>query len=167
MKKYCFDTSGISNPLEFMPKDIHESLWSYVLEFIGDGNIAVTKEIFDEMVYIPSGIGEFLSDSKDAIILEVGQSSWDWQAYISNVARAQDEYHDFISENNGNISGTIGLNDLSIICLAKSLGLPLVSMEVFVTESSMKKRRIPNICKYENVEHLTFNDFLRKESFKF
>ena len=28
MKKYAFDTSGISNPLESMPEDIHESLWN-------------------------------------------------------------------------------------------------------------------------------------------
>jgi hypothetical protein len=69
MKKYCFDTSGISNPLEFMPIDIHESLWSNVLDFIGAGNVAVTKEIFDEMVYIQSGVGDFLKLSKDAIIL--------------------------------------------------------------------------------------------------
>jgi len=27
MKKYAFDTSGISNPLESMPEDIHESIW--------------------------------------------------------------------------------------------------------------------------------------------
>jgi len=70
------------------------------------------------MVYIPSGIDEIFNVSKEIVLLEVGQSTWDWQAYISNVVRAQDEYHDYISENNGNISGTIGLNDLSIICLA-------------------------------------------------
>lgn len=167
MKKYCFDTSGISNPLEFMPRDIHESLWSNILEFIEGGNVATTKEVFDEMVYIPNGIGDFLNKPKEIVLLEVGDSTWDWQTYIGHVARTQDEYHDYISENNGNISGTVGLNDISIICLAKSLGLPLVSMEVLVPENSLKKRRIPNICKYESIEHLTFNDFLRKENFKF
>ncbi len=34
MKKYAFDTSGISNPLESMPEDIHESMWKNFKEKI-------------------------------------------------------------------------------------------------------------------------------------
>ena len=63
---------------------------------------------------------------------------------------------------------TICLNDLTIIALAKTLGLPVVSMERLVSEGpGTKKRRIPNICKAEGVEHLSFNDFLRREKLTF
>jgi hypothetical protein len=33
MKKYCLDTSGLSNPLEFMPEDIHVTLWGVLSVF--------------------------------------------------------------------------------------------------------------------------------------
>lgn len=42
MKRYCFDTSGISNPVETMPDDIFESLWLKVIAVIEAGEIAVT-----------------------------------------------------------------------------------------------------------------------------
>ena len=55
----------------------------------------------------------------------------------------------------------MGLNDISIIALAKATGLPLVSMESS-TGNSAKRKRIPDICDLEEVAHLTFNDFLRR-----
>lgn len=162
MKKYCFDTSGISNPLENMPIDIHGSLWEQLLEFFESGNVAITTEIFDEMVLLPDGIGERIKAAKDTLVLEVGEPVWGWQGYIENSNRMQDTYHNFISEFTGGSSRTICLNDLSIVALAKTLDLSLVNMEVFVPEQSPNKRRIPNICKYESVLPLTFNEFLRK-----
>ena len=53
MKEYCFDMSGISNPLETMPADIHTSFWSLVSKFLVSGKVVVTKEIYEEMVHIP------------------------------------------------------------------------------------------------------------------
>lgn len=167
MKKYCFDTSGISNPLENMPIDIHGSLWEQLLEFFESGNVAITTEIFDEIVLLPNGIGERIKAAKDSLVLEVGEAAWNWQDYIENSNRMQDAYQGFISEFTGGSSRTICLNDLSIAALAKTLGLPLVNMEAFVPEQSPNKRRIPNVCKYEDIESLTFNEFLRKEGFKF
>lgn len=69
-----------------------------------------------------------------------------------------------ISEYNGNRKSTAGLNDISIIALAMTLGLPLISMETQnVYQPSQKKMRIPDVCAAEGVLHLTFNDFLRAE----
>lgn len=167
MKRYCFDTSGFSNPLEAMPRDIHVKLWDDIIDYIASGNVAVTKEVFDEIVYISNGIGDFVSANSEKILLEVGETHWDWNRYIAHNRLAQDSYQSFISEFNKNIKGTIGLTDLSIISLAKTLNIPLVNMESLISEASPSKRRIPNICKYEGVQSLTFNDFLRKEGFKF
>jgi hypothetical protein len=61
MKKYVVDTSGISNPLETMPEDIHESAWKKIKECITNGDLAVTKEIYDEMVNI---VGSVVNASK-------------------------------------------------------------------------------------------------------
>lgn len=150
-----------------MPIDIHDSLWEQLLDFFESGKVAITTEIFEEMVLLPNGIGDRIKAAKVYLILEVGEATWNWQGYLDNSNEMQDAYHDFISEFTGGSSRTICLNDLSIIALAKTLGLPLVNMEAFVLEQSPNKRRIPNVCKYEDVESLTFNEFLRKEGFKF
>ena len=40
MKKYCFDTSGFSTPVERMPDDIFGGLWRKVVPIIEAGEIA-------------------------------------------------------------------------------------------------------------------------------
>ena len=56
-----------------------------------------------------------------------------------------------ISEYNGNRKGTVGLNDVSIVALAKTLKLPLISMESNSFQSSITKVRIPGLCSLEGV----------------
>jgi hypothetical protein len=163
MKKYCFDTSGISNPLETMPQDIHESMWGWFVEFIAGGNVAVTTEIYDEMVHIQGAVGDCIKKHKADMILEISKGEWDWPAYIQHVTVLQTKHSEFISEYTGGSPRTICLNDISIIALGKTLGLPVVSMERRITEPQAKKRRIPDVCVMENVSHLTFNQFLRAE----
>lgn len=95
--------------------------------------------------------------------MEVGDASWDSLTYIKHYKRMQLQYHAHLSEYaHGGSKKTIGLKDLTIISLAKTLGLPVVSMEVTAL-ASPTKRRIPDICAAENVLHHTFNDFLRIE----
>jgi uncharacterized protein DUF4411 len=166
MKRYCFDTSGISNPLESMPEDIHGSLWSgFKTKCLQSGIIAVTTEIYEEMEHIPGSVGQCIKDHKAAMLLEVG-GDWDWGTYITHVNNMEDTHHDYISEYCGGSKRTVCLNDISIVALAKTLGLPVVSMEEKVTAGS-RKLHIPDVCDLEGVEHLNFSQFLRKEELKF
>jgi hypothetical protein len=167
MKKYCFDTSGISNPLESMPEDIHESAWKKIKGCIEDGMFAVTTEIYEEMTHITGTVGDCIRNNQDALVLEVGEGEWDWSTYIKHVTRMQDAHRQFISDFNNNRKGTVCLNDLSIIALAKTLEIPVVSMESEVRNDASQKRRIPDICKLESVEHLLFSDFCRREGLRF
>ena len=166
MPRYCFDTSGLSHPHETMPEDIHDSMWNSIKRFIADGNIAVNTEIFDEMVHIDGGLGDFIASTKATIVLEVG-GQWDWNSYLGHTTRMQNDYRRYISEFNGGSKRTVGLNDISIIALAKTLNLPLVSMESRVRDPNSNKRRIPDICDMERVSHLTFIEFLRTEGQRF
>ncbi len=79
MPKYCIDTSGLSHPYEVYPEDIFDSLWIFVREKIAGGIFAVTKEIFDEMVHIDGGLGQYIDENKDTILYEVNQGDWDSQ----------------------------------------------------------------------------------------
>src|SRR5215472_13677212 len=116
-----------------MPEDIHDSMWKKICEIIVAGDIAVTKEIYDEMVHIPGAIGACINGNKDKIVLEVNKGHWNWQAYVACSNAMIIRHKAFISEYTGGSPKTVCLNDMSIIALAKSLGLPAVSMEKVVT----------------------------------
>lgn len=165
MKKYCMDTSGISNPWGDLPHDIFNSLWKNIEELIVDGVFAVTLEIYEEQLLIPNPLGEIIKANKNAMLLEIGQDEWNWSGYIEISNDLNGKYHNFISEYTGRSPRTIGLNDMTIIALAKTLSLPVVSMEAS-SMNSPNKRRIPDICKLENIKHLTFNELLRAEKIK-
>jgi hypothetical protein len=165
MKRYCFDTSGISHPLEKLPVDIYESIWGGVRLVISRGDIAVTTEIFAELELLPGPVGQHLKANKANLVLEIADPNWKWLTYIQNLNALNQKHHSFISEYSGNSPKTIGLTDMTIIAMAATLSLPLVSMEVSVMNSK-NKRRIPDICKLEKIEHLEFNDFLRRENIR-
>lgn len=169
MKECCFDTSGFSNPLETMPEDIHVAIWSQVREVIASGIVAVTPEIYAELERLRGELGDCIRNNKSQMVLEVGEGSWDWHSFTTNSAAMINSYRAFISEYNGDIKGTVGMNDVSIVALAKTLRVPLVSMEIRVMapgNTSQRKRRIPDLCDSEGVEHLTFTEFLRSRNIR-
>lgn len=148
--------------METTPEDIHVSLWALMVAMVQSGCLACTAEVYAELTHIPGGIGECLRDNEHILVLDVDDSSWPANSYIECVARMQSDYEGVIAEYNGDRRQTVGLNDISIIALAKTLGVPLISMETSAGNSTTK-RRIPDICYLEGVEHLTFNDMLRRE----
>ena len=167
MKKYCIDMSGISTPVERMPADIYGSVWDRVIPVLASGVIGVTIEIYNEMVHIPGPVGDCIRECKAQLVLEVEQGDWDWQSYLNHVVQMQRKYEEIISEFNGGRRNTVGLNDISIIALGKTLGIPVVSMEALPAQISQKRKRIPEVCNIEGVLHYDFNEFLRKEGIRF
>src|SRR5271167_1993184 len=121
--------SGLSNPLEFMPEDIHTVLWTKVAKIIASGKFAVTTEIYEELAHLPGPIGVCIKENKNYLKLEIEEQSWDWRTYLAHVERMCVTYKDVISEYNGNRKNTVCLNDLSINALAKTPGLPVISSE--------------------------------------
>jgi Domain of unknown function (DUF4411) len=163
MPKYCLDTSGFSHPLETLPDDIHVTMWEKVKAVIRAGEICFNFEICQELEAINGPVGECLKECAESCKREVGDNSWDWQAYLQNFEMLKNKYKDVISEYHGNRKGTAGLNDISIVALAVTLKLPLISMEALSGQQSLTKKRIPEICQLEGVKHMTFNEFLRAE----
>lgn len=137
MKEYCFDMSGLSNPLETMPEDIHKTMWARICEILASGRVAVTKEIYEEMTHIPGSVGDCILKHQDQLVLEVGQDGWDWEAYTICVSEMQVKYEAVISEFNGDGGGGRQISDV--------------------------KKKIPEVCGLEDVEHCNFSDFLRRE----
>jgi len=140
-------------------------MWEHVSNVIDAGAVVVTQEIYLEMVRIPGIVGSCVKRNRSALVLEIGEGDWDWEGYVEHTSRMQRELGHLISEFNGGSKRTIGLNDLSIIALEKTLELPVVSMEA-EGQQSEKKARIPQVCAMEKVERLRFNDFLERVKFK-
>jgi hypothetical protein len=149
-----------------MPEDIHSVVWAKVVNIVLAGKFAATKEIYDELALLPGAIGACLKNQCDEVCLEVGEDDWPWKEYLENVEAMKEKHKAVISEYNGDRKGTVGLNDISIIALAKTLGLPVVSMESKSYQGSATKMRIPAVCEAEGVPHLTFNELLRAEGIK-
>jgi uncharacterized protein DUF4411 len=164
VRKYCLDTSGFSSPLENMPEDIHATLWLSVAKLVEGGTFAVTTEIYEELELLPGAIGDCIKKNKAHLHLEIEDEGWDWRTYLDHVERMSVTYADVISEKNGNRKNTIGYNDLSIIALAKTLGLPVISSEkkLHGPQDSKKRQKIPDICDKEGVPHMTSMIFLGK-----
>ncbi|MCY4362885.1 MAG: DUF4411 family protein [Gammaproteobacteria bacterium] len=164
MPRYCLDTSGITNPLLDMPPDVHVSLWREIMRLIEDGVFCWNMDIWNELSPSVSGeIGECLSFSNEIVCFEVGIGDWPWQKYLEYVELMRTKYKDYISEYNGNRKGTISLNDCSIVCLAKTLGLSVMSMEKPYRQPSQKKIRIPELCSREGIRHYDLTELLRAE----
>ena len=163
MKQFCLDTSAISNPLQTLPEDVHPTLWKRVATIIELGLIAVTTEIFEELQGSISGmIGDCINSNRSSMVLEITASDWDDASYVQHVQRMQVEHRIYIAEySDGNPVKTICMNDVSNIALGKTLEVPVVSMETSSTTST-KHKRIPDICTLEKVEHLDFNELLRR-----
>ena len=167
MKQYCLDMSGLSNPYGDLPHDIYVTLWREVMSRIEAGIFATTSEIYDhELLHIPGELGECIKANKPQLVLEVNAGTWDWRGYIAHSTRMNTAHHQFIWEYvDGNPKKTVGLNDMSIIALGKTLSLPVLSMETSAAKSP-KHRRIPDICDAETMQHYWFNDFLRAENIR-
>lgn len=158
--------SGLSNPAQQMPQDIHTSLWAQIEARIADGIFGTTAEVFEELTHIPPPFGDCVKTNHAALVFEVGGDHWNWRAYLGHTTRMQTVYEPFISERNNNREHTVNLNDLSIIALGKTLSLPVVSMEARKGASAIKRRGIPDICDAEGIQHMDFSDLLRAEGIK-
>lgn len=162
--KYCLDTSGLSNPLMEMPEDIHKTLWPSVVSKIYANIFCWNVEIATEMSSIQGTVGAALKNCNGSCCFVEGEGSWNWGAYIATNNEWRLQFKQYISEYNGNRKNTIGLNDLSIVALAHTLDLPVVSMEApNLGQPSQTKLRIPDLCKLVQVDHFNFTQLCRKE----
>jgi hypothetical protein len=166
MKRYCLDMSGFSNPLQSIPEDIYVTLWAKLCEMVVAGDFAVTDEVYEELTHIPGDVGQCIKDHKAELVLEVGSGDWDWTSYLEHYDALHGGYEPWIVGTGGS-KVSLSTADLSIVVLAKTLALPVVSMEIPCgTQPGTKSKKIPDVCKAEDVLHMTFNDLLRAEGIK-
>lgn len=147
-----------------MPEDIHTTLWPNVISKIEAEIFCWNVEIAEEMNSIEGSVGTALNGCNGSCCFEVDKGDWDWQSYVEINNAWRDDFRQYISEYNGNRKNTIGLNDLSIVALAHTLELPMVSMESpNLGQLSETKLRIPDLCNMVGVIHYNFTQLCRIE----
>lgn len=89
MKKYTFDTSGLSTPHEQLPEEVvlYRPVWDCVIKCIEAGRIGVTLETYKEMCHITGDVGECIKDNKRLLLIEVDDLTWPALEYIQNYNR--------------------------------------------------------------------------------
>ncbi|MBX3560985.1 MAG: DUF4411 family protein [Sphingomonas sp.] len=165
MKVYCLDTAGLSTPHMQLPEDVplFRPIWDCVIRTIESGKIGVTAEIYKEMCHLTGDVGDCIRASKDRLLMEVDDPTWDGAGYIAQFNRMRQAHAEWIADYTmKSPAKTISLKDLTAVALAKSLNLPLVSSESSARDSP-KHKRIPDICALESVVPYSFNEFLRLE----
>jgi hypothetical protein len=120
------------------------------------------------LCHLPGSFGECIKANQENLQLEIEEEGWDWKTYVAHYEEMKTKYASVISEYNGNRKNTVGLKDLTIIALAKTLNLPVVSSEkrLSAMQDSDKRQKIPDICDKEAVLHMSFNEMLRAEGIK-
>ncbi len=130
-----------------MPEDVKmfQPMWSSLNAFVRSGAVATTTELYDEMYKITGRFGTCVKQCRADLVLEVDDPTWNGVGYIRQYERMCTEHRQFISEyTHMSSKETISLNDMTVIALAKTLKLPVVSSESSSGNSPFK-RRIPDI----------------------
>lgn len=165
MPKYCLDTSGLSKPFIDLPQHVFPTLWQKVGECIANDCFCWNDDIAEQFERLVEPLQSLLKNRERTCRFRDNDVSWPYDKYIALVSEWQTAYKQYISEFNDNRKDTIGLTDLSIVALAKTLTLPVVSMErPNSNQPSEKKIRIPELCEREKIKHLTFVEFLEAEN---
>lgn len=164
MPRYCLDTSGVSNPWHALPERVFPTLWVKVRACIENDCFCWNDNIAVELRNFKGAIGDALRNRERFCRYRNGSPNWPYDDYSILLDDWKDKYRQYIREFNKNRKHTIGLADLSIVALAKTLELPVVSMERSNPDNpSMTKLRIPDLCNREDVPHLNFVEFLEAE----
>lgn len=155
---YSLDTSALSNPLEKMPPSLlaYIPIWNFIYQEISNIKFLITWEIYEELMRLENdALVSYLKTCKDQMVYE----KEDFHLMYKNL---KEEYSQYIYKLGATSRNTVTSVDISVIALAKVKNIPVISMEVSAGNSE-KKKRIPDICAMEKIEHLTFNDYLKRE----
>ena len=158
--RYCLDTNVIVSFLrgtddEFYGSDIFAPQWTFIEGLIDRGAVISPREVEHELLnwkktieQMPKWVKQhrrLFVDADDSAQLKAAKLIVNqFPAYASNI----------------NYVG-----DLSVMSLAKYLGLSVVTLEKRADPHSAKRPKIPNVCEHFDIECLSVAGLLRRENF--
>ncbi len=153
--KYSFDTSGFLNPWKhFYSPELFPRIWEMMDELIQSGVIVATQMILDELAPYDDEALKWVRDRRKSFIIDVDP---DQEALVDMIVNNL-ELQGFVDPNS-----TTDQADPYVIALALKYKL------VVVTDEKRPKRgriKIPDVCRYYNVECIDFQTFLSQIGYK-
>ena len=149
-QRYSFDTSAfIESWRRFYPKDLFPRVWEFVKEKISDKTIFVSSVVAIELNFQQDNLTKWANQFQTLFV----QPDKNIQRYVNHLTNHPNFDKWGISRAHQ--------ADPFVVSLAKVKKLSVVSYE----NPRATKNSIPVACRELNVEHLTFVEFLRLESF--
>ncbi len=157
--EFAFDTSAIIYGWDNYPPKMFPTVWEWLAESIGKGNIIMLEVALEETSHLSPDCTNWLNNSgitKSKVDNEIIQSANSIKESLQ------------IKNDNFNSRG-VGANDILIIAHAKVNGLGLISQESKQLTPPVTKAnyKIPLVCEDHSVDCLNFLTFLKQtgESF--
>jgi len=153
---YCIDTNVILSFLsetddEFYGADIFKEQWHQIEQRIQSGEIVAPREVERELgrhAKKRAKVGPWLK-TRRYMFCDVDSAQLEFAKRVVN------KYPAYGRDNNY-------LGDLTVISLAGSRGLAVISLEQPVQQSGQKRPKIPNVCNEFGITHLSVSGFLRR-----
>ena len=154
---YVFDTMVLSQQFRFYYKLRFPTLWTRFEEMVAAGQITSTREVRRE-----------LENSNDSRILE------EIKEFKELFPIPTDKEEDFVSKIFGVRHFTHNIPQKALLKGGRNADPWLIARAsifkgIVVTNESYRKNSagIPNICRYFNIEYLSFEEFMEKENWTF
>ena len=148
MSKYIFDTNVFINLQRMQPIDVYPSVWEKVSEFMEEGIIISSHEVYEEIT-----IGD------DELVLWAKKRE---KFFVLSDENIQMEVREILKHFRGLVEGGKKKNsaDPFVIAVAKQYGGKVVTTETMAGADQPPK--IPNVCKALQMECIDFVSFQRE-----
>lgn len=158
--RYCIDTNVIVSFIkktdnEFYGSDVFKPQWDFLESLIVTGAIIATREVEAELTKACRVIPEMAVWLKKHKYMFVDVEEDD---QLESAKKILKEYPVYGFTDNY-------LGDLSVMTLADSMNIAVISLEGETPGKAVNRPKIPNVCNEFNIDHVSFSGFLRREKF--
>ena len=153
---YVFDTGAFIHLFKFYYTETFESLWKKFDELVKDGKIISVMEVRRELENHGDDLAEWVKNHTE-IFLKPNQDEVNVVAHIYSNLNFE---HNIKKQDKMQYCNEA---DPFVVAKAKVLGYKVESTEVYKNGGA----KVPNLCEYEGVQHLSVQDFMNEENWKF
>ena len=153
---YVFDSGAFIHLFKYYYAETFESLWSKFEELVANGTIISVLEVRRELEDHGDALAEWVKNHS-SIFYKPTQEEAD---VITHIFSNLNFEHNIKKQN---LMQYCNSADAFVVAKAKVKGYKVVSTEVYKHDGA----KVPNLCEYEGVEHLSVHDFMKEEKWKF
>jgi hypothetical protein len=154
---YCIDTSALSfGWRRHYPPANFPSLWADVERFIDDGTLIAPEEVLEELKRGGDDLYDWVRNKNGFFI----PPDSDIQAAVSTILANPEHAKLLYTQTATNQV----VADPFVIATAQVRGCAVISGEVLMTSPSPTKNKIPNVCADLGIDHISFLEFIQRQS---